>query len=129
MKNYFTTPFKTQPFCHFRMEELFLKIALCDTDDKFEKIVNRHLIKIIESHDIDQEKTLEVITHIKKRINSLQNVQLPVSELFTLLLDDKSPPINMFATVFLKIGIARVKEDQLLDEGVRCFYAVCYKIR
>ena len=41
------------------MEELFLKIALCDTDEKFEAIVNRHLIKIIQSIETDQKKALE----------------------------------------------------------------------
>lgn len=46
------------------MEDLFLKIALCDTDEKFELIVNRHLVKIIEAIQTDQKKALEATVQI-----------------------------------------------------------------
>ena len=51
-------------YLYFRMEDLFLKIALCDTDEKFELIVNRHLVKIIEAIQTDQKKALEATVQI-----------------------------------------------------------------
>ena len=102
------------------MEELFLKIALCDTDEKFEQIVNKYLIHIIESLESNQKKALEIITHIKKRIVSLTNVQLPVVALFELYAANKSAPVNMFSTVFLKIGIPRVSQESFCDTLVQC---------
>ena len=63
------------------MEEIFLKIALCDTDKQFQDIVGKYLRKIIEALQTNQQKSLEIITHVKKRLLSrserLYNSNLP----------------------------------------------------
>lgn len=102
------------------MEELFLKIALCDTDKKFEQIIDKYLVHIIESLESNQQKALEIITHVKKRVVSLTDVQLPVMALFQLFAANKSATINMFSTVFLKLGIPRVPLDSLNNILVQC---------
>ena len=106
------------------MEELFLRIALCDTDEKFEIVLERHLVSVIEALETHQQKALEIITHVKKRVASLHTVQLPVTKLFELLESDSpSPTVTMFSTLFLKIGVPRVPPTQtelLCDVLSRC---------
>ena len=43
---------------------------LCDTDKQFQDIVGKYLRKIIEALQTNQQKSLEIITHVKKRLLS-----------------------------------------------------------
>ena len=52
------------------MEEIFLKIALAESDGAFESILGKYLPQVIESLETNQQKTLEIITHVKKRVTS-----------------------------------------------------------
>ena len=54
----------------FRMEEIFLKIALAESDGAFESVLGKYLPQVIESLETNQQKALEIITHVKKRVTS-----------------------------------------------------------
>ena len=56
--------------CIFRMEEIFLKIALAESDGAFESVLGKYLPQVIESLETNQQKALEIITHVKKRVTS-----------------------------------------------------------
>ena len=52
------------------MEEIFLKIALAESDGAFESVLGKYLPQVIESLETNQQKALEIITHVKKRVTS-----------------------------------------------------------
>ena len=62
----------------------------------------------------------KVISHVKKRVTSLQSVRLPMTDLFDLISNQPSGPCATFATVFIKLGLSRISDDDVGDILSRC---------
>ena len=66
------------------MENVFLRIAFAETDAQFEATIDKYLPDVIEALPLPetQQKALEIITHVKKRLNSRKEVKVPLNALF-----------------------------------------------
>ena len=64
----------------FRMEDVFLRIAFAETDAQFEASIEKFLPDVISALPVSatQQKALEIITHVKKRLTSRKEVKVPI---------------------------------------------------
>lgn len=97
---------------------MLLRLGCADTDAQLEAAVGRFLtpviLKITSPHDHVRNKVVEVLTHIKRRITSRPQVQIPVEA----LLDQykaaagQSPFLQNFAIIFITMGYPRLTLEQ-----------------
>ncbi|EAW15874.1 ECM29 family proteasome component [Aspergillus fischeri NRRL 181] len=95
-----------------------LRIALADTDEKLEGLLNTYLAPLLlklgsESHAV-RSKVIAVCQHINTRVQA-PSIQLPVAALLKQFKDQKSQLIRHFDLVYLQQGIDRLGPNARID--------------
>lgn len=95
------------------LERVFLRVGAAESDEQLEKALNRFLtptiLQIKSQHQSVQEKVLELLTHISKRVKSRPSVQLPFDNLLALYNEhNATPQVVNFALVYLKLSFPRL---------------------
>ncbi|KAH8405828.1 hypothetical protein KR215_009962, partial [Drosophila sulfurigaster] len=95
------------------LERVLLRLGNADTDEKLETTVGKFLtpviLKINSPDNVVRTKVVEVLTHIKRRVTSRGQVQIPVES----LLDQYAAPdsttfLKNFAIIFISMGFPRL---------------------
>ena len=55
-----------------------------------------------------QQKALEIVTHVKKRLSSRKEVKLPINALLDQYETTNQNPVKTFAMLFIQMGLGRV---------------------
>ncbi|KAH3247679.1 hypothetical protein KXW31_001125 [Aspergillus fumigatus] len=95
-----------------------LRIALADTDEKLEGLLNTYLAPLLlklgsESHAV-RSKVIAVCQHINTRVQA-PSIQLPVAALLKQFKDQKSQLIRHFDLLYLQQGIDRLSPNARID--------------
>ncbi|XP_064386642.1 proteasome adapter and scaffold protein ECM29-like isoform X2 [Halichondria panicea] len=99
------------------LERVFLRLGVAESDDKLESCLSRFLLptilKITSPHKPVQDKVLELLTHISKRIKSRPDVPLPLIALLSVFTDTHHPPqVANFTLVYIKLGFPRLPGNE-----------------
>jgi len=95
------------------LERVFLRLGAAESDDQLEKVLGRFLVpvilKITSEHKTVQNKVLELLTHVNKRLKSRPLVQLPLDVLLTHFRDPAALPQDVnFSLVYIRLGFPRL---------------------
>ncbi|KAH9265590.1 hypothetical protein BASA84_001594 [Batrachochytrium salamandrivorans] len=99
------------------LENVELRMALADTDIKFEKIILNFLapvlLKLDSPHDVVRQKVISMCSHAKTCLKSSSSIQVPVEALLKMfILPTSSILLRNFALIFIEIGFPRLKESE-----------------
>ncbi|KAL7736336.1 hypothetical protein ACLKA6_014807 [Drosophila palustris] len=99
------------------LERVLLRLGNADTDEKLENTVGKFLtpviLKINSPHNVVRAKVVEVLTHIKRRITSRGQVQIPVEALLEqYAASDSTTILKNFAIIFITMGFPRLPLEQ-----------------
>ncbi|KAI9579486.1 proteasome-associated protein ECM29 homolog [Glossina fuscipes] len=99
------------------LERVLLRLGCANTDEKLEACVGRFLtpviLKIISPHENVRNKVVEVLTHIKRRITSRPQIQIPVEALIDQYQANSNTPfLQNFAIIFITTGYPRLTLEQ-----------------
>ncbi|KAL1918775.1 uncharacterized protein VTP21DRAFT_2797 [Calcarisporiella thermophila] len=102
------------------LDNVELRIALADSDEQFEKALGTYLCPVLRELRRPEEsvrrKSLEILSHIGKRVRSRQAVKLPVEELVALISDSTMPAVvGNVAMMYLGMGFERISVEDRLD--------------
>ena len=93
---------KIPPIILELLERVFLRIGVAESDDQLEKCLYQFLaptiLKAASQHKSVQNKVLELLTHISKRLKSRPAVQLPMDALLGQFANPESPPQIVVST-------------------------------
>ncbi|XP_037942539.1 proteasome-associated protein ECM29 homolog [Teleopsis dalmanni] len=110
------------------LERVLFRLGAADTDEKLESTVGRFLtpviLKITSPNENVRAKVIEVLTHIKRRVTSRSQVQLPVDALLDqYVIHGYSPFLLNFAIIFIIMGYPRLSiesRSELASKVVGC---------
>ncbi|KAI9197483.1 proteasome stabiliser-domain-containing protein [Polychytrium aggregatum] len=100
------------------LETVELRLALADTDEKFEKNVATFLAPVILKLDSPNEavrnKVMSICVHINKRLKSSSGIKVPIEAVLKLFTDPAtSALVKNFCLVYLEMGMQRCKIEDL----------------
>ncbi|XP_068144819.1 proteasome-associated protein ECM29 homolog [Drosophila tropicalis] len=99
------------------LERVLLRLGNADTDEKLEAAVSKFLtpviLKINSPHNVVRTKVVEVLTHIKRRLTSRGQIQVPVEALLDqYALPDSTTFLKNFAIIFITMGYPRLQLEE-----------------
>ncbi|XP_016928880.3 proteasome-associated protein ECM29 homolog [Drosophila suzukii] len=99
------------------LERVLLRLGNADSDEKLEATVGKFLAPVIlkmnSPHNAVRTKVVEVLTHIKRRLSSRGQVQIPVEALLDqYAAEDSSTFLKNFAIIFIAMGFPRLPLEQ-----------------
>ncbi|EDV56365.1 proteasome-associated protein ECM29 homolog [Drosophila erecta] len=99
------------------LERVLLRLGNADSDEKLEAAVGKFLAPVIlkmnSPHNAVRTKVVEVLTHIKRRLSSRGQVQIPVEALLDqYAAQDSSTFLKNFAIIFIAMGFPRLAVEQ-----------------
>uniref|UniRef100_A0A1X7TH72 Proteasome component Ecm29 N-terminal domain-containing protein n=1 Tax=Amphimedon queenslandica TaxID=400682 RepID=A0A1X7TH72_AMPQE len=99
------------------LEKAFLMFGLAADDREVERLIKAFLVpvtlKMNSKFKPVQDKAMELLSHITKRLQTRSQVQLPIIVLIEQL-DGATPLVQNFILVYLRIGIPRLSPvDQI----------------
>ncbi|EDW09599.1 proteasome-associated protein ECM29 homolog [Drosophila mojavensis] len=99
------------------LERVLLRLGNADSDAKLETTVGKFLtpviIKINSPHSVVRSKVVEVLTHIKRRLTSRGQVQIPVEALLDQYGGSESTTfLKNFAIIFISMGFPRLPLEE-----------------
>ncbi|TPX58808.1 hypothetical protein PhCBS80983_g02889 [Powellomyces hirtus] len=99
------------------LENVELRFALADTNDRFEKAVTTFLtpvlIKLDSPHKPVQTKVMGICSHVSKRLKSNPDIKVPMSALLDLFANPKSSTLlRNFCLIYLDLGFARSSKEE-----------------
>lgn len=123
---------ETSEDVHMSLERMFLRIASAETDDLLERFLAKHLItaiSIVSSQNQEvQNKAILLLSHINKRLKRNVEVQLPVDELISNLLQpEKSNLMQNFLIIYIKMGYGRLNLSKQTEILPKLFGAIVEK--
>jgi hypothetical protein len=101
------------------LESVELRLALADTDEKFQSSVATFLVPVLlkfVNPDVRQ-KIMDILRHILTRVKASQ-VKLPVEPLLVAY-KSVNPLVKSFSLMFLEIGLSRIDFVYAFDLGSR----------
>ncbi|KAI7869867.1 proteasome stabiliser-domain-containing protein [Spinellus fusiger] len=102
------------------LENVELKLALCNTDTQLESIIRMFLtpllLKVTSTDKRARSKVMEILSHINKRVKASQSIQLPFEALLNQLIDDKIPvAVKNFTVIYLEMAVSRVSSEEAVQ--------------
>ncbi|CAG8534937.1 9628_t:CDS:10 [Funneliformis mosseae] len=101
------------------LEKVELRIALAETDQKLEKILDTFLspilLKLESPHEVMRTKVMSILSHINKRIRPKTNIKLPLIPLLDLVCTEKvtkSIFVKNFGIMYLEMAYNRLTEEE-----------------
>ena len=95
------------------IEQLELRIASADSDEKFENIIQRFLpalvLKLGSETERNRNLTIKVCQYINQRLKISQSIQLPVQGLLKNFREAQNAFVRRFSLLFVQQGLARTK--------------------
>ncbi|KAJ1537143.1 hypothetical protein HK096_003471, partial [Nowakowskiella sp. JEL0078] len=99
------------------LENVELKFALADSDDKFERILLIFLapvlLKLNSPSDVVRKKVTEICTHINRRLKSSPAVKIPVKAILDqFIIPTSTNLLRNFSLIYLDMGFMRLSDDE-----------------
>ncbi|KAG2227610.1 hypothetical protein INT45_002295 [Circinella minor] len=99
------------------LENVELKIAMCNTDAQLERCINLFLtpvlLKLASPHEQVRRKVMELLSHINKRAKLNKSIKLPFEALLQQYMDDKlSAMIKNFTIIYLEMCVDRMTIEE-----------------
>ncbi|CAI2172736.1 418_t:CDS:10 [Funneliformis geosporum] len=101
------------------LEKVELRIALAETDQKLEKILDTFLspilLKLESPHEVMRTKVMSILAHINKRIRPKTNIKLPLIPLLDLVCTikvTKSIFVKNFGIMYLEMAYSRLTDEE-----------------
>ncbi|KAL2912896.1 proteasome component M29 [Polyrhizophydium stewartii] len=99
------------------LENVELRLALADTDDKFQRTIGNFLgpvlLKLDSPHEPVRQKVIGMCNHVNKRLKSSPDIQVPVEALVKLFTaPTASALLRNFALIFIELGFARLPDEE-----------------
>ncbi|XP_052840253.1 LOW QUALITY PROTEIN: proteasome-associated protein ECM29 homolog [Drosophila gunungcola] len=99
------------------LERVLLRLGNADSDEKLEATVVKFLTPVIlkmnSPHNAVRTKVVEVLTHIKRRLSSRGQVQIPVEALLDqYAAEDSTTFLKNFAIIFIAMGFPRLPLEE-----------------
>ncbi|KAH8348771.1 hypothetical protein KR084_010854, partial [Drosophila pseudotakahashii] len=97
------------------LERVLLRLGNADTDDKLEATVGKFLAPVILKMNSPHNavRTKAILTHIKRRLSSRGQVQIPVEALLDqYAAEDSTTFLKNFAIIFIAMGYPRLPLEQ-----------------
>ncbi|KAI8928745.1 proteasome stabiliser-domain-containing protein [Entophlyctis helioformis] len=99
------------------LENVELRLALADTDAKFEATVATFLApflrKLDSPHDAVRHKVVGMCSHVNKRLKATPAIKVPVEPLLALYTAQASGPLlRSFALVYIELAFARLSDPE-----------------
>lgn len=100
------------------VDKVELRIALTDTDQKFENVLNTYLapllLKLASEHVSVRNKVISICQHINTRTKP-QNIRLPVTALLKQFKAAETPLIRHFDLLYIQQGVTRLEPSEIAD--------------
>ena len=97
---------------HRLIEQLELRIASADSDDKFETIIQKFLpaliLKLESEFERNRNLAIKVCQYINNRLKISQSIQLPVEGLLKNFRNAQNAFVRRFSLLFVQQGLARI---------------------
>jgi proteasome component ECM29 len=100
------------------IENVELKLAMCNTDAQLEKTIQVFLppvlLKLASTNADAKKKVMEILSHINKRVKANTTIKLPFESLLQQFTDDKvSTFVKNFTLIYLDMGASRLTPEEL----------------
>ncbi|KAI9320591.1 proteasome stabiliser-domain-containing protein [Dichotomocladium elegans] len=101
------------------LENVELKIAMCDTDAQFERCIDLFLtpvlLKMASPHEQVRKKVMGILSHINKRTKPNPSIKIPFDKLIQQLTDEKvSIFVKNFTIIYLEMGVERMTSENTI---------------
>ena len=101
---------------HRLIEQLELRIASADSDEKFETIIQKFLPALVLKLESDFERNrnlaIKVCQYINQRLKISQSIQLPVEGLLKNFRNAQNAFVRRFSLLFVQQGLARTQSTK-----------------
>ena len=101
------------------IEQLELRIASANNDEKFENIIQKFLpaliLKLASESEANRNLTVKVCQYVSQRLKISQGIQLPIPALLKNFKEAQNAFVRRFSLLFIQQGISRVKSTQAED--------------
>ena len=95
------------------IEQLEMRIASADSDEKFESIIGKFLPALVLKLESETERnrnlTIKVCQYINQRLKISQSIQLPIQGLLKNFREAKNAFVRRFSLLFVQQGLPRTK--------------------
>jgi proteasome component ECM29 len=108
----------SDPAREYRLiEQLELRIASADSDEKFEGIIQKFLPALILKLESETERNrnlaIKVCQYVSQRLKISQSIQLPVQGLLKNLREAQNAFVRRFSLLFLQQGLTRIRAAEV----------------
>ncbi|KAI9491193.1 proteasome stabiliser-domain-containing protein [Zychaea mexicana] len=99
------------------LENVELKIAMCNTDAQLERCINLFLapvlLKLASPHEKVRRKVMELLSHINRRAKLNKSIKLPFDALLQQFMNDElSAMVKNFTIIYLEMCVDRMDIDE-----------------
>ncbi|KAI8875721.1 ARM repeat-containing protein, partial [Backusella circina FSU 941] len=100
------------------LENVELKLAMCNTDAQLEKTINTFLppvlLKLASTQEASKRKVMEILSHINKRVKTNPSIKLPFESLLNQLTDEKVTAfVKNFTLIYLEMSVQRMEGEEI----------------
>ena len=101
------------------IEQLELRIATADSDEKFVSITQKFLpaliLKLATENERNRNLTIKVCQHVSQRVKLNQSIQLPIPGLLKNFRETPNAFVRRFSLLFLQQAFGRVDPSKSVD--------------
>ena len=101
------------------IEQLELRIASANNDEKFENIIQKFLpaliLKLASETEANRNLTVKICQYVSQRLKISQGIQLPISALLKNFKEAQNAYVRRFSLLFIQQGISRVRPTEAED--------------
>ncbi|KAI7902114.1 proteasome stabiliser-domain-containing protein [Cokeromyces recurvatus] len=99
------------------LENVELKLAMCNTDAQLEKTIQTFLppvlLKLASNNPDAKRKVMEILSHINKRVKTNNNIRLPFEALLNQFTDPLvSTFVKNFTLIYLEMATSRMSREE-----------------
>lgn len=101
----------------FFLENVELKLAMCNTDAQLEKTIQVFLppvlLKLASTDASVKKKVMEILSHINKRVKATTIIKLPFEALLNQFTNDQvSTFVKNFTLIYLEMSALRLSPEE-----------------
>ncbi|RMZ81948.1 hypothetical protein DV737_g2240, partial [Chaetothyriales sp. CBS 132003] len=104
---------------HRLLEQLELRIASANTDEKFENIIQKFLpaliLKLASENERNRNLSIKVCQHVNQRVKLNPSIRLPIPGLLKNFKENQNAFVRRFTLVFIQQAFGRTEPSKSID--------------
>ncbi|RMZ92691.1 hypothetical protein DV736_g66, partial [Chaetothyriales sp. CBS 134916] len=104
---------------HRLLEQLELRIASANTDEKFENIIQKFLpaliLKLASENERNRNLSIKVCQHVNQRVKLSPSIRLPIPGLLKSFKENRNAFVKRFTLVFIQQAFDRTEPSKSID--------------